>query len=179
MRITTRELLTLVAFVALAIGSLRIGGALATVTVGTVISFSMAMGIVALVSRNHRQAFAIGFIVPVLAYATIHLASGRDELNPHDNFALATTQAFRPVYEAFVSSTWVEAGTGKELPDYDPTANPVRHAGGGMLPPGMPSVTTIETPKRTTFMVVAHSLLASLIGYAGAKFAVYVRASDA
>ena len=28
---------------------------------------------------------------------------------------------------SFVNATWVDATTGEELPDYDPTANPVRH----------------------------------------------------
>jgi len=116
--------------------------------------------------------------VPVLTYGGIHYGSNRDELDPFDDFAMPTTQSFRPLYHTIVTSTWVDMGTGEELPDYDPTANPVRHAGGGMLPGGMSMVTVRETPTRRTFTLLLHTLLSVLLGFAGARFAVYVHARE-
>ena len=116
--------------------------------------------------------------MPFLAYAVVHAASSHDELDPYDDFALPTTRSFQPLYRAFVTTTWIDLQTGKELPDCDPTADPSRHSGGGVMmsPAGM--VTTRETPNRTTFTLVAHSLVAVLFGIAGAKFGNYIHNTE-
>jgi hypothetical protein len=178
LKFTLRELLGLAAFIAISLASMRIGGVLAGVTIFATAVFATAVLIVALVAHNVRRSLAIGFLVPFLAYAVVHAASSRDELDPYGDFALPTTRSFQPLFRAFVTTTWIDFHTGKELPDYDPTADPSRHSGGGgiMSPAGM--VTMRETPNRATFTLLAHSLVAVLLGIAGAKFGAYIHKTE-
>ena len=157
---------------------MRVGGLLAVFTLISVALIVIGLLIVALIDRTNRQAFAIGFLVPIQSYGGIHSSTGRDELDPFDDFALPMTRSFQPLYRAFVTSTWIDFNTGQELPDYDPTADPSRHSGGGgmMSPNGM--VTTRETPDHATFTLLSHSLIAVLIGFVGARFGVYIRKSQ-
>lgn len=84
MRYTSRDLLAFAAFIALALASLRVGGMLAGITISLAALASMAFLIVALVDCGFRRAFAIGFLVPFLSYAGIHVLSKHNELDPFD-----------------------------------------------------------------------------------------------
>lgn len=178
LKFSSRELFGFAAYVALTLASMRVGGVLAAFTLIVIASVAVALLIVALIDRAGRRAFAIGFLVPLLSYAAVHSFTGHDELDPFGNFALPTTRSFQPLHGAFVSSTWIDFTTGKELPDYDPTADPSRHSGGGGLMPANGMVTTRETPDRATFTLLAHSLIAVLIAMIGARFGVYIHNSQ-
>ena len=170
-----RELMILVLFAGLGMASLRMGGVVGSITVFLAIVLCMALGIVAFVGRNEPQAFAIGFLVPVIAYAAIVLAVGSSELDPYDG-RLPTTRALGPLYESVVTRTWIDLTTGQEIPNYVPAKN--QQAGffvagfGGIV--GGRQVTSREQPDRRTFMLLAHPLIALAFGYVGGKFAIFV-----
>lgn len=156
---TLRELLFAVMFLALGLASLRAGGVLASITILLAIVLSMGMAIIAFVGRGELQAFAIGFLIPVIAYAASILAIGRSEFDPYEG-KLPTSRLLLPVYQAIVQEEWIDS-TGKVVPkNWTGTFN---------NRPGLK-----ETPDRTTFMSLAHVLIAMLFGYAGARFAVVV-----
>jgi len=162
----------LVLFAGLGMASLRIGGVVGSITVFLAIVLCMGLGIVAFVGRNEPQAFAIGFLVPVIAYAAIVLAAGTSELDPYSG-RLPTTRALGPVYESVVTRTWFDLTTGQEVPNYDPEKN--QQAGVAMA--GFRGGRTVggrEQPDRRTFMLLAHVLVALAFGYVGGKFAIFV-----
>ena len=155
---------------------MRLGGVLAAITLGAVVVFITALGIVALVDRNVRRAFAVGFLVPVFTYVGIHALCGSDPLNPFDDSALATTRSFGPLLMSLRTVTWTDTDTGNVIPNYDPSTDPTRHqfaaGGGGFAGPG--SVQFSQTPNPETFMLVAHSVMIVILGLVGAKFATYI-----
>jgi len=175
MKFTLRDLLGFASFIALTLASMRIGGPLAAITLVTVAFFAMALLIVALVGRHLRRAFAIGFLVPFLAYAGLHSFTGHDELEPYDNSALPTTRSFQRPYVTLRTIAWIDLATGNEIPDYDPTVDPSLHSEG--FNSGA-KVNGRETPDRATFSLLAHALIAVSLGLVGAKFALFIHNSD-
>ena len=165
-QLTLRELLLGILFLGLGCAGLVAGGVMATIVLGVELIIIMGVGIVAFVGRDEARAAAIGFLVPVVVYAASIYALGSSELDPYDG-KLPTTKLIEPAFRVIIRKEWINAMTGEPVPGYDPTKAPV---GGG----GFASVGLKETPDRTTFMSVAHALLAMLLGYAGSKFAVYV-----
>ncbi len=159
--------------VGLGIASLRAGGMLAAATVCISVTIILAIAIIAFVGRGQLKCFATGFMIPLTAYAFLHIAAGDAELDPFQG-ELPTTRLLRPIYRVVVTRTWLDAVSGKELPDYQPGTMPARHEG-GFLPPGVTRVVRSETPDRTAFMTLGHVLLAMGIGYVGGKFAVVVQ----
>ena len=175
-----RELLMIVAFLAFAAASLSIGGALA-MAMSTIVGVCFgALSIVAIVARDQRQAFAIGFVLPFSLYVAIHYASEADELDPYNHSALVTTRAVQPIHRAIARQTWTEQLSGKVLPVFklDPYTVPEPGADKIYVSHTGTAGSLTETPDRPTFMMVAHCLFASVLGYVGAKFAVVVRSSD-
>lgn len=67
-----------------------------------------------------------------------------------------------------VKPEYVNTMTGEPVPDHDPTVI----LGSGVF--GHSLVAMRETPDRTTFMALAHVLLAMICGSVGAKFAVWI-----
>jgi len=177
LKFTSRDLLGFAAFVAITLASMRMGGPLAVVALIAVGLLAIALLIVALVGRDNRRAYAIGFLVPFLVYAAIHSFTGHDELEPYDDFALPTTRSFQRPYMTFRTLTWIDLATGKSIPDYDPTADPSLHSGGVGGIGSAPKVTGRETPDRATFSLLAHSLIAVSLAVIGAKFAVLIHNS--
>jgi hypothetical protein len=172
-QLTLRELLLGIVLLGLGCAGLVAGGVTAAIFLGVALIVTIAFAIVGFVGRDEPRAAAIGFLVPVIVYAASIYAVGSSELDPYGN--LPTTKLIRPAHGLIVRQEWINAMTGEPLPDYDPTT--AQSAGGSV--PGMPTfggapVGLKETPDRTTFMSVAHSLLAMLLAYAGSKFAVYV-----
>lgn len=166
-----RELLCVVLFAGLGLAALRTGGMLASVMVFLAYLLLSALGIVVVVGRGPLQAFAIGFVIPVIIYGTVVYAMGSNELDPYAG-KLPTTRWLLPVQKAMVQRTWIDMSTGQAVPDYDPATDTTDgNAGGGGFGGGR-MMGISESPDRATFMGLAHLLLALLFGYAGAKFAV-------
>jgi hypothetical protein len=169
-----RELLFVVLTVGLGLASLRAGGMLASAALCIAITVLLAIAIIAFVGRDQLKCFATGFLIPVIAYAGLHIAAGNAELDPYEG-KLPTTRVLQPMFEVVVTRSWVDLNTGKALPNYNPAAFPDRHQGSPMLPAGMSPVTVSESPDRTTFMTLGHVLMAMLLGYVGGKFAVVIQ----
>jgi hypothetical protein len=165
------ELLLIVVFSGLVLASLSIGGLVASITVFLTIVFAMRMAIVAFVGRGAPQAFAIGFLIPVISYAAVLQAIGDSELDPYEG-RLPTSMLLMPVFQVMAKQTWTNTMTGEPVPDYDPADD--LDAVGVAGPFGGSAVALSESPERAIFMVVGHVLFAAILGYAGAKFAVGV-----
>jgi hypothetical protein len=163
-RISLRELLLLVTLVALAIASLKYASELwLAIVAGLAMIAFFVTGIVAVVDRGPRQAFAIGFALTMIAYGLM-LTSGQNTQGPRGN----------------VSSKNIEFHPWKGRL---PTTRLLRYAhmvvnepqqetwGGG----GFPMRTTmVEHPRREVFMPVGHCWWALLLGYLGGRFALFV-----
>lgn len=170
-----RELLFVLLSLGIGMASLRAGGMLASAALCIASTVLLAITIIAFVGRDQLKCFATGFLIPVIAYAGLHISAGHAELDPYEG-KLPSTRMLQPMFEVVVKRTWVEFDTGRELPDYDPAAYPMRHGGGGgTLPAGMSLVTVAELPNRTTFMTLGHVLMAMMLGYVGGKFAVVIQ----
>ncbi len=159
-----RELLVLVLFAGLAFASFPLaGGVVWSITVMLSIVLCTGLAIAAVVGRYQMQAFARGFVIPVVAYACVLLAMGQGELDPYSG-RLLTSKALRPVFESVVTRKWVNVITGKEVPNYVPPTNAV----------GMGPVQASENLDRPSFMGFGHLLFALAFGYVGGKFAVAI-----
>lgn len=134
-----RELLFIVLFTGLGLGSLRVGGMLASAFVCVAVTMCLAIAIIAFVGRDHLKSFAIGFMIPLVAYGAAHFAIGESELDPYRG-KLPTTQLLRPMFDSIVTRTWIDTSTGKELPNYDPVAKPALHQQSAVSPFGPPVV---------------------------------------
>ena len=161
MQVSLRELLTIVAFVAIGTASLKVGGLLATGFIGLAILLSMMMAITAFVDWGPRRKFAIGFAVCMLMYVLIVYASS---VRPQP-YSMPTSRWLNAWYEAVVQRKWVDQYSGRELPNFDPEEH------------SLEGVTfESEHPERRTFMVVGHLLWAIGLGYGGGKFSQYTDA---
>ncbi len=169
-QLTIREFLLLVVFVAVGVAGLTTGGLFASLVIGVAIVVTTAIAIVAFVGRNRLRFWAIGFLIPVIVYASTVLAVGSSELDPYGG-KLPTTKLLQPLFELVVKREYVNLITGDLVPDYDPATN-AGSGGGGFA--GSPISMSLETPDRTTFFSLGHVLLAMICGYAGAKFAVWI-----
>lgn len=167
LQVSLRELLLFVLFAAIGLASLGGGELMGSILVMLAIFATMAAAIVAFVGRNSMQAFAIGFLLPVLVYGAVVLAAGESKLDPYMG-KLPTTRLLRPMFRLMVKTTWTDMSTGQVVPDYDPETdhNPVNF--------GAPTMGASESLDRRTFTSLGHVLFAMLFGYAGAKFAVAV-----
>jgi hypothetical protein len=174
-----RQLFILVTVLALAIVSLRyasdlIRGVIAMVGMWAAIS----AGILALVDRGQRQAFAIGFLAGVFGYGL--LISGGDtrstnqgerniELDLRYNGTLPTTHLLRAARE---SLQWEQ--------NFDSQGNTIsarqralnddadRKAG------RQPTSYRVERPPTRSFAQIGHLWFALLFGYLGGQFARFV-----
>ena len=88
----------------------------------------------------------------------------------YTHLTLPTTALILPLFQNLVRNEYVNVSTGEVVKDFDPTKNP--GLGGGGF--GMGGIRHREVADRSTFMPVAHSLLALVFGYAGAKFALFI-----
>lgn len=169
LQFTLRELLIVIAFAALGLAALTTGGIVLAATVSLAVVVTMCLAIIAFVGRASRQAFAIGFLIPVVTYAAIVLAVGKSELDP--NFALLpTSKLLRLIYSAIAKQTWIDGFTGKVIVGYDPTKVSSLPNGFGYTSP----TRLVESLEHGAFMTIGHLLIAMTLGYAGAKFAVLV-----
>jgi ABC-type uncharacterized transport system permease subunit len=148
-RLSLREMLALVALVALAIASLKFANEtfLAIVAAVTMLALIAAL-IVAVVDRGPRQAFAIGVALTMIAYGLSLITGQRTSGNSgnvysrniefdHSAGRLPTTRLLRYVHTAVERSEWIDSNTGVAIPNYDPN-NPVipKMGAGGFFPRG-------------------------------------------
>lgn len=169
-RLSLREVLVIVALLALAIVSLQFASATWETVVATIVIGALAVAvIVSLVDRQARQAFAIGFAVSIIVYgvalfvASLGSQGANLEFNP-DTGRFPTTRLLRPVFAAIAQSRWIDFRTGQEVLDYDPQ-NPG---------PDTQFVSLDERPERAAFMRIGHAWWALLLGYLGGWFARFV-----
>ncbi len=168
-----RELFLLVAFVAVACAALKFAGSVwwAVLSAFAGLVF-LAAAVTALLERGPRQAFAIGFIVCAgVYYGLVASASGQGpnnnsnpELDPYSG-RMPTTTLLKPLLEAVVVNKWVDA-TGKEIPNFNPSAGGGFGAGPGAI--------VILMPTRQDFMRIGHCLWTLLLGYLGGHFGRFV-----
>ncbi len=179
LRLSLRELLVLVAFVALAIVSLKYASDvwLAIVLAVTMLAFFVAL-IVAAVDRGPRQAFAIGFALTMAGYWLIVMTGTKTVANvgsmniefDHMQGRLPTTRLLRYMHAAVEHGGYYDYSTGKEVPNYDPAER--ANTGGGFG--GATSIGYREVPGREVFMPVGHCWWGLLLGYLGGLFAGFV-----
>lgn len=177
-RFSLRHFLVFVASCGFLLGAMRLGGAIAQAAIVAIGVFASAQLIVAFVGSGARRAFAIGFLVPFCVYVAVHVTSDQDQLDPYSDKAFATTRSFQTLHQAVVDHTWIDYQTGAVVPSDDPRVVKLMRTGGTvfMTPAGM--VTQLERPTRSMFSLVAHATLASIVGIAGAIYAVYVQTSE-
>lgn len=169
-RVSLRELLVLCALSAVAIVSLlyaneRWQGA---IVMGTVI-VTLVAGIVAVVDRGARQAFAIGFAMSVVLYGVVLANTPRAndgpslELNPYTG-TLPTSRLLLPLFENVAVTRWIDFRTGQEILDYDPQAAGQSNQFASLD----------QRPEQAVFMRIGHCWWALLLGYLGGWFARFV-----
>ncbi|MEX0610747.1 MAG: hypothetical protein WD229_01395 [Pirellulales bacterium] len=164
---------------ALAIASLKYSSEawLALVAGVLTIAFFVAL-IIAAVDRGPRQAFAIGFALVGASYGYLVINSSMGEQsNSNPEFSnssgrLPSTRLMGYIYRAVEDGRYYDVMTGLELPNYDPSQNPNRGAGG--FAPGATMVGFRDVPPREIFMRIGHSWWALILGYAGGHFARFV-----
>ncbi|HEX2475889.1 MAG TPA: hypothetical protein VHK01_14150 [Lacipirellulaceae bacterium] len=175
-RLSLRELLLLMAMVALAIASMKYASTAWRTCVYTItMAIYMWAAVVAVIDRGPRQAFAIGMVLVMVIYGVLFISAprrseGNMELDLRDG-RLPTSRTVKHLFPPTDTIEWRDARTGQILPNYDP-ANP---------PAGIQAFRqTRRTPDPSTLMAIAHCWWAMLLGYIGGRFArvIYLRRSD-
>jgi hypothetical protein len=176
-RLSLRELLLLIAMVALAIASMKYASTGWRTCVYTItMAIFMWAAVVAVIDRGPRQAFAIGMVILMVIYGVLLISAPRRSAGNNieldlERGRLPTSRAVKYLFPPTETVEWVNRRNGQVLPNYDPT-NP---------PPGIQTFTqTRRAPDPATLMAVAHCWWALLLGYIGGRFArvVYLRRSD-
>jgi hypothetical protein len=176
-RLSLREMLLLIAMVALAIASMKYASPAWRTGVYTItMAIFMWAAVAAAVDRGPRQAFAIGMVLLMVIYGALlmNAASRRDgnlELDLEWG-RLPTSRVMKHLFPPTETVEWLNRRNGQVLPNYDP-ANP---------PPGIRAISrTRRTPDPSTLMAIAHCWWALILGYIGGRFArvVYLRRIEA
>jgi len=167
-RFTVRELLVIIAFAAMGIAALRIGGNLATTYMACVGVLCVGLIILALVGIDRNCAFAIGFTVPSLLYIGLVALSDKREFDPYAG-RLPTSQLFRPIFASLSSTIYKDVVTEEIYPDYEPSSRFTSAAGN--------RISAYLSLHPSIFMMTAHATSALLLGLICGKFgsAVYYR----
>lgn len=173
-QISLSELLFVTLFAGLGLAAMRAGGVLASLTLVANFLMLLALGIVACVRKDRWRAFAIDFVVPVVAYGALVRSQGT-ELDPYAAGLPFSTLILRPTYAALVKTAYIDLKTGQTLVDYDPTL-PTNGTMSGMLGVGSSiQVGYSVTPDPQYLMLLGHSLIGMFLGYFGARFALMVK----
>jgi hypothetical protein len=200
-KVSLREFLTIIAFVAVACGALMNASAVwVSVLASLTVVVGGAMLVVACVERGPRQAFAIGFVAFLGTYLLgVQFTGQPQNANPFGGGViqgftyyktLPTTNLLaelwlrvRAPYYAIVGSF----GPGEPFERYDGPLSDVdnQFAGTGRQntkppkqspPPGSAGYALAIYPVLDSFLAVGHLLFAFLFGYLGGKFAVWAHA---
>jgi uncharacterized membrane protein YgcG len=184
LRISLRELLTLVAIVAVGCVALKYANEYWVAVISFIMILAvMAAAIIALVDRGPRQASAIGCLSALAIYAAL-LYACKPELDPYDG-TLPTTRLMRPLFEAMSTNWYFDLANRKEVNQSQlPSGATIHYGGGGgggifgggVAPPTTGFSNIGEKPSREHFMPIAHYLWALIFGYVAARFARWVYA---
>jgi hypothetical protein len=181
-RLSLRELLVLVALVALAIVSLKYAsGAWQIGLTSIVLIVFIGAAIVAFVDRKSSQAFAIGMVLTMAIYAAL-IAWGRLSSNDTNrefsiSGRLPTTRMLRLLHQGFARRYWVDPQTGGEVPgpDSNQRAPSVqRRRTSPAQTPATIAARRAEMPSADSFFRVGHCWWSLLLGYVGGRFARFV-----
>jgi hypothetical protein len=158
-RLSLREMLVLVALVALAIVSLRCASALwqGMILCLTLVTF-FGMAIVALVGRRQRQAFAIGMAVVMGGYAFLQ---SREPTLTATNVGLPSTYLLVCLQRAIGEVHYFDAQTTQEVVGYNSAT----------APPNGPRVYPNTVPMLKYVLPIGHCWWALLLGFIGGCFA--------
>jgi predicted PurR-regulated permease PerM len=177
-RLSLRELLMLIAMVALAIASMKYASpAWRTCVYAITMAIFMWAAVIAVVDRGSRQAFAIGMVILMVIYGVLVVngAAGRSqggnrEMNPSSG-RLPTTRIVKYLFPITESVQWFDRRTDQLLPNFDPAKAQPGAAG---------YVQRISSPEPANLMPISHCWWALLLGYIGGRFArvVYLRRND-
>lgn len=180
-----RELFIIVTCCGMALASLGDASELwLNAVVALVVVAAFAAFIAAAVDRSRRQAFAIGFAIPVIAYYFIIAMAPRatqGDVNREFDLwqgRLPTTRLLRQAHSAFDKSRWIDYQTKQEVSIDMSRINKVDIRTGLVAgTPGGGNAVYLEQPPREFFMPIGHCWWAVLLGYVGGRFArfVYVR----
>ncbi|MCO6045167.1 hypothetical protein NG895_14745 [Aeoliella sp. ICT_H6.2] len=190
--ISLRELLGIIAFVAVAFASLlNASEGWAIAVFGLTIALTIVLAIVAVAERGSRQTAAAGALIAMLAYAVLWTQQPETTLEDSwdqvmgvdpvltDKGFLLTSRALYAAWHRVNGTYMVEWETGRVVeqtaPNYPPAYGqgnvpqdqvPPNWSGGGLIYKGLP------VPEH--FLAVGHCLWAILLGYLGGKFAVWI-----
>lgn len=193
-KISIRELLLIVAFVALAITSLRnASGMWLSILASLIVVVGGVMIVMACIERGARQAFAIGFATIMGVYlAAVHFTPAPRSaqafvgtLHPtalNYNGALPTAALLGELWLRVRAPYYVTVGSNTPFERY---AGPLKDVeaqsfGGGQLkppkqaPPNGTGYWLQVHPKLSNFLAVGHLLFALALAYVGGKFAVWI-----
>ncbi|EAQ79027.1 hypothetical protein [Blastopirellula marina] len=169
MSYSLRELMVVVFIAGLGLVALSAGGWLASALMFLAMVLLIGLAIVAFVGDGSERAYAIGVVIPAICYGVLVWSGGERELDPYES-RLPSSYLHKPLFQAMVKITWVNVFSGKEIPKpKTPTA-----LSGGFLGAGVSPGAPRESIDRETFMTTGHLLFALALGYAGAKFAVFI-----
>jgi hypothetical protein len=180
-RISLRQLLILVAAVALAMVSLKYASPAWQVVLGlSVMLVLFAAVIVAIVDRGPRQAFALGMAVIILGYGLL-VANGRQQSNQTTTNVelrassghLPTTALLRYLFSS-ISQVEFKDSTGKVISENEAQTTvsawqAAMQSGRGA--PQMPPLFSEQHPAEEIFTPIGHFWWALLFGYLGGQFA--------
>jgi len=194
-RITLRELFLLVTAAALAVASLRgaSDGWLMAILSTAMLGLFCAT-VVAVADRGPRQTFAIAFVVISVGYGILVISLPRtsvagspdSDAAEFDVFAcrLPTTRLLRYVFWRSRADVWIDTGTGKVIPGFDPNKPIIPVKGtdpmigvdkqGKAIFPAKSYAESVEVPPRSNFMLLGHIWWATLFGYIGGHCARFV-----
>ena len=171
-QISMREWIALVMFACIAVAALSYGGVCQSLFLSLAFLALVSMSICSLVGSAQLRVYSIGFVVPVIFYlASILLIGGTDDFGQLDpSYKLPTTNLFAPLYRVFVKHEYVDSATGAVVENYD-----------GPVAVGAPSGFSVsggaflrQNVSMASFMASAHGCCALILGWAGARFALWV-----
>jgi hypothetical protein len=182
LRISLREFLLVITAVVIGCASLKLANEywLAAISLFTLLTF-IALAVIAIVDRDRRQAWALGFVIGAGIYLALVFSmrvtgdntgivrTYNAELNPDEGW-LPTTLAVRPIYDALHDHWYIDpSGTRIRQSDVPPAFQ-----GGSRNSPSSGYGYAGEFPNRKHFMLIVHCLWALLFGYAGGHYARWV-----
>jgi hypothetical protein len=154
MRFTIRELLLLLAAVAVGCAALKYAGELWYVVVGNITLLTLVLAVIVVaVDRGRNQAAAIGVALSLAWYGLIFMTP-RGEL--------PSEKILQALYWTIVVEGHVDPATGQEVP------------GDPLNPPAGVTVTVFRRPDFEYFLPIGHLLCALLLGFIGGRFASWV-----